>query len=181
MRLAIVGASARSACDSALRDGFEVVGADQFADRDLTQLCPTVQIENWQRDLPAWLHQSDADAWMYVGGMENRPDLVEELATCKPLLGTDATALRKIRDPIWLAAECERCGIDYPTTLSSPPSRNEADQWLCKPWASGGGLGICFANQIESYPDNSIFQHYVAAAHEWSALFCISSNSVSVM
>ena len=75
-RLAIVGASVRAAAWSAAGGGYDCLALDMFADADLAGLCPVVKIERFDDRLLGLLAESDVDAWIYAGGMENHPQMV---------------------------------------------------------------------------------------------------------
>jgi predicted ATP-grasp superfamily ATP-dependent carboligase len=82
--------------------------------------------------------------WMYTGGLENRPWLVERMAQRRPLWGNDCAALLKARDPEFLRASARIAGLPAPEChwFFRRPPRNK--RWLVKPrWGVGGG-GIHF-------------------------------------
>lgn len=102
-RLLIVGASTRAAAWSAVRAGFRPTCADQFGDEDLRQVAEVIEAT---RNLPSFavdVSKIVADAWMYVGGMENQPAVLTDIARLKPwvgrLLGCAPPLLSLIRDP----------------------------------------------------------------------------------
>ncbi len=140
MRLAILGASARAAAFSALDAGFEVVAADLFADSDLHARCPTTRIEDWPHGFIGWLEDQQVEGWIYTGGLENHPALVDRLATTRPLLGNAGEHLCLCRDPKVLARLFADAEVPFPMVLNSPPDDEEA--WLIKSRTSAGGLGV---------------------------------------
>src|SRR5205807_493928 len=91
--LLIVGASARSAAFSVLRAGLRPECADLFADADLRARCPVwcappKDYPGGFLDLPAF---AAPGPWLYTGGLENRPELIDELARRRqPLWGNPA-------------------------------------------------------------------------------------------
>jgi hypothetical protein len=119
-RVLVVGGSTRAAAWSARRAGLQPVCADLFADLDTRQIAEVVHVRDYPCSLPQDVAHINADGWFYTGGIENHPDLVEQMdrpdASYGPLLGTSAAALRLIRDPFWLSA-----GGDPSTKC---PSRN---------------------------------------------------------
>lgn len=140
MRLAILGASARAAASSAIDAGFEVVAADLFADSDLRERCPTTRIEDWPNGFAGWLDDQQVQGWLYTGGLENHPALVDRLATSCPLLGNSGESLRLCRNPEALARLFAAADAPFPKVRTSPP--NDGDPWLIKSRTSAGGLGV---------------------------------------
>ncbi len=81
---------------------------------------------------------------MYGGGLENRPDLVGQLADGRELLGTPAQLLDAVRDPWAVGTAARAAGARAPETRSvdDPPARAESIGWLRKPRRGGGGRGV---------------------------------------
>ncbi|MCK4449663.1 MAG: ATP-grasp domain-containing protein, partial [Anaerolineae bacterium] len=135
---------------SAVRGGHRVITLDYFGDRDQRAL---VENHALLRDfgLPfsaeGLLQASrrlDFEAVVYISNLENHPEVVEELARERILLGNGPVVLRQVRDWRTLRAFCREAGISCPTTLL-PGEEKEADltvRWLRKPVRSGGGHGI---------------------------------------
>jgi predicted ATP-grasp superfamily ATP-dependent carboligase len=137
-----VGASARAAAFSALGAGFEVVAADLFADADLKQACPATRIEHYPQGFVEWLARTDCDAWLYTGGLENHPALVERMASERPLLGNGGPALRRVRNPLELQEEMCAAGLRFPETLNDAAGLPLDGSWLCKTYRAAGGIGV---------------------------------------
>src|SRR5687767_10917006 len=102
--LLILGASARAAASSAARAGFAPRAADLFADADLAALCRVTRIDDYPGEFPAAARKFPPSPWMYTGGLENYPELVDQIAAERPLLGNSGSVLREVRDPFKLAA-----------------------------------------------------------------------------
>ena len=153
-RLLIIGASARAAAE--LSRASDLHTCDLFADHDLQQVAnadcipqsefPTGFVE-WATSPKVAGTEGRNSArqceWMYTGGIENSPNIVEEISSTHSLLGCDAATLRSVRDPFGfekLIRESEIRGIRalsvarFDETLPLPH--------LIKPFASCGGLGI---------------------------------------
>jgi len=141
-KLAIVGASARAAAFSALRAGFEVEAADFFADADLQRVCPVKRISGYPDAVAEWLAETECDAWLYTGGMENHPELVDSLASLRPLLGNDGDSLRAVRDPLALQEALASAGLQFPQTRASAAGLPLDGSWLCKTYRGAGGAGV---------------------------------------
>ncbi len=140
-RVLIVGASARWAAESASRAGWTVVAADRFADQDLRAVC-----RHWLRwngsapRLHAWLANHPFDRWMYLGGLEHRPHLIEAIGRGRRLAGTPPEALDAVRHPRRWADLVRRAGwspLLVCLERESPPQPTGA--WLEKPLRGAGG------------------------------------------
>lgn len=79
---------------------------------------------------------------MYCGALENHPDLVASLARDRRLLGCNADTLRQVRNPVEVAQALETIHDTGPRVFDRRPRRSDAQRWLFKPLASGGGRGI---------------------------------------
>ncbi|MCA9235749.1 MAG: ATP-grasp domain-containing protein, partial [Planctomycetales bacterium] len=126
--------------------GFAVAAADRFADADLAAACGgserVARIQPSDAALVEWLRGSGADAWIYGGPLENRPELVDALAAVKPLWGVAGEALRRVRCPERLAAAVRRAGWRFPEFTRSPAGLPTDGSWLLKRDRSGGGSGV---------------------------------------
>ena len=142
MRLAIVGASARAAACSALEAGHRVVAADLFADADLVASCPATRITDWPQGFGPWLASQECDGWLYTGGLENYPDLVDQWAAVRPLLGAGGPVLGLVRNTTTLAKMLTTADVAFPMTLPALPDQEPVGQWLVKPLRSSGGGGV---------------------------------------
>jgi predicted ATP-grasp superfamily ATP-dependent carboligase len=140
--LLIVGASVRAAARSAQRAGLPVAAADLFADRDLAAICPATRLRSYGGDLEALLSSSPADHWMYAGGLENEPGLIERLVRLKPLLGNPAEVIRHVREPGQLSRGLAAAGLPAAETRASPDGLPRDGSWLVKPRRSCGGRNI---------------------------------------
>jgi hypothetical protein len=81
-------------------------------------------------------------AWCYTGAVENHPDLIDAIARVHPLAGNPGDVVRRLRDPVHLAAAARAAGLSFPKTISSPDRIPLDGTWLVKPLASAGGRGI---------------------------------------
>ena len=178
-RLAIVGASVRAAAQSALRAGFEVVGADLFADADLDGVCPVTKIEGYPHGLADWLAEQDVDAWMYTGALENYPDLVDLMATLKPLWGVSGAALRRCRDPLVLQEVFAQSGVAFPETLSPGTPPTDGGVWLAKTYRHAAGVGVW---RYGEHPDNaSVYTQRFAEGGSLAAVFALSADAAVLL
>ncbi len=144
----ILGASARAAIHSARRAGLTPHAADLFADRDATAYA-TVRCCDLA-DYPDGLERL-ADAfppmpWLYTGGLENHPDLVDRIAAKRPLLGNAGEVLRKVRGEAAFEEMRDRI-----TGIPQVVTNGAADpnvKWLRKSYGSSGGLGVAWATDL---------------------------------
>jgi len=140
--IAVVGASARAAAFSILRTGRSAPTADLFADADLAQYCPTTKISPYPEGIADWLAATNVDAWLYTGALENHPDLVDRLATIRPLLGNSGEALRRCRDPWELQTVLRKNGLYFPETRAPGARLPTEGSWLCKTYRASSGSGV---------------------------------------
>lgn len=143
--LLIIGASSRAAAQSARRAGFFVAAADLFADVDLAEICPARRIADYPREFGEVLRQQPNCGWLYTGGLENYPDLIDQWAKLCPLLGNGGEVLRRVRDPAQVAACLKSAGLLCPAVetdwyrFADVPAK---ESWLRKPRKSAAGEGI---------------------------------------
>lgn len=140
--IAIVGASVRAAVFSALRAGFAPIGMDRFADWDLRLRAVAARVDRYPEGFEAALAGHRFGAWMYTGGLENHPDLVDRLASKVPLWGTPGSALREVRDPFQWGRAFVAAEIPCPVPRSRPEGLPDDGSWLIKPLRGSGGAGI---------------------------------------
>jgi len=139
--LLLVGASARSAAFSASLAGYQPAAIDLFADVDLDECCP-VELWDYQTEsLLGLARRLPSGPWLYSGGLENRPHLVQLLATERQLYGNGCQTLAEVRNPWKLAAVLGKhaCRV---AKLSEPLGARVARKWVRKPLRSAGGSGV---------------------------------------
>jgi predicted ATP-grasp superfamily ATP-dependent carboligase len=161
-RLIVLGASARAAAQSAARAGFEPHAIDLFADRDLVAMCPAVRIERYPAGFLPALAAAPEATWIYTGGLENYPRLVERMAGVRPLWGNSGASLRGVRDPWRLSRVLADEGFRVPD-LWSPGIDRGGGKWLVKPRLGSGGLGVRWASESDfaSAGGRHVTQQYV--------------------
>jgi predicted ATP-grasp superfamily ATP-dependent carboligase len=143
--LLILGASTRAAAFSALRAGLTPWCADLFGDADLAARCPVrlVPRSAYPHGLAALAAQGPPGApWMYTGGLENHPRLVEAITRERPLWGSGPAVLLAVRDPDRLSAAVAPAGWSMPAVRWRPDDVPRDGSWLVKPAAGSGGTGI---------------------------------------
>jgi uncharacterized protein len=141
-KIAVVGASARATAFSLLRAGCEVVAADLFADADLARACKVSRITNYPEGPADWLAETQCDAWLYTGALENHPDLIDRMAKIRPLLGNKGEVLQTVRDPMLLQEWCEHLSFNLPETKPCDGTHPGEGEWLHKTGQGGNGSGV---------------------------------------
>jgi predicted ATP-grasp superfamily ATP-dependent carboligase len=164
-QLLIVGASVRAAAQSAHRAGFSVVAADLFADADLKEIATACRVDDYPDGLEPVAIQQPCRSWMYTGGLENYPALVDRIAREKKLLGNQGETLRRVRNPFRVAAALEGWGLCRPQVARSIMDIPLGDTWLAKPRRSCGGSGINFVSEglrSSARGGGHYFQQYIS-------------------
>jgi predicted ATP-grasp superfamily ATP-dependent carboligase len=143
--LLILGASARAAAFSALRSGYQPWCVDLFADVDLQQRCTITRLaERYPEGFQRFIEGEVPGPWLYAGGLENWPRLVERWAQHRPLWGNRETALSASRDPAHINALLRSQNMPVPALHDEGQRLPTSGRWLLKPRRSAGGIGIRF-------------------------------------
>lgn len=152
--LLIVGASCRAMAEAAHRAGIRAATIDLFADRDTEQWTDfNFRIETLP-DAPRQLDRIDLDSidgWLFAGGMENHPEIIDIISTKLPLLGSSPSSCNQaMRWPLETKPTPQEC---FRIPESHPPhhpkldlEENESDNLLRKPLKSAGGFQIATAS-----------------------------------
>ncbi|TVS14290.1 MAG: ATP-grasp domain-containing protein [Planctomycetaceae bacterium] len=194
--LVIVGASARAAAESARQAGFITAAADLFGDRDLLEISNWIGIQDYPLGVIQAVSRLPHGPWLYTGGLENHPDLVDGVAAGRPLLGNPGPVLRAVRDPFRLADFLQHQGFDTPKILRPLPSASAAGRWLRKPWHSSGGRGIQVVSQAaenqravasradeaiaESHDGECFYQQWIDGS-SYSGVFVANQGSATLI
>lgn len=157
-----IGASVRALTQSLAASGHRVIAADLFNDLDLQRFAvQTQQIERYPHDLLRLVDQVEADAFTYTGGLENEPDLIDQLAQRLPLIGNPGPILRRVRNPVLLNETLARAGFHMPSMATHVPD-GATGAWLRKSAASSGGLRVNWSHPDDSLGPGEYFQAFVA-------------------
>lgn len=140
--LLILGASVRAAAQSAARAGWRPICGDLFLDADLPDTAVGQVARSFPRDLVRIAEGSPPAPWMYTGGLENYPRLVDRISRGRELLGTSAEALRRVRDPFEVARVLGRHGLLFPECRTTNDGLPADGTWLRKHRRSSGGLRV---------------------------------------
>lgn len=208
-RVLLAGISTRAAAESAAGAGFAVTALDAFGDLDQH---PGVRALSLPRDLHRRFTARSAagaaraiegDAVVYLSPFENHPAAVRALSAHRVLWGNPPDVLRRVRDPLQLAASLARRGFAVPrvivggssrpasaeryaTATAPPPDRRSATEspaatgWLLKRRASGGGRGVRAANAGTSPGRGAYLQERIDGA-PGSVVFAAASGRATVL
>lgn len=173
--IAVAALSARMLAEAARDDGFDVVALDLFGDVDTRRACsqwlPIGRPDTLHIDdalvLAALgtLAQRGAQGWIVGSGFEGRPELLERGAALLPLIGTQADAVRRVRDPRTFFDFLDAKGIAHPPISMTAPV--DAAGWLVKDanGCGGGHIRRWVPKQgelpIDSVPAQRYFQREV--------------------
>lgn len=174
-RLILVGASVRACAVSAIKAGFAPEAFDLFADADLRALCPTSCLVNSYGDLDT-VFSAGPEPWMYTGGLENRPRLVDRLARKRPLWGVSGQPLRQARRPWHWCALLRDAGFTVPDWVSQEGAR------LVKPLAGAGGKGVePWLSSRKPAPWRAFLQERIGGDCSVAGLYCALENRVILL
>lgn len=148
--LLILGASTRALAQSAARASYQPWCADLFADQDLRAIAQVRPITRYPAEFLRAIEEAPAAPWVYTGGLENYPLLVERLAKKRQLWGNGLHALRAARSPLLVQQIARMSGLrplaillaDAGNDRMIEHSRDVRDCFLVKPLRSAGGMGI---------------------------------------
>jgi predicted ATP-grasp superfamily ATP-dependent carboligase len=140
--LVILGASVRAAAASACRAGLTPYCGDLFADVDLRGVAVAVRVTDYPEGLADVARSAPPGWWMYTGGLENHPDLVDRIAAERPLAGNCGDVLRRVRDPLEVSSVLREAGLAVPAVSLDSADVPRDGSWLCKPLRSAGGRDI---------------------------------------
>jgi hypothetical protein len=142
----IVGVSTRAAAESAARAGFRVTAIDGYADLDQH---PSVRALSMRRDvgrsatargIARAAAPIECDGVVYLSPFENHPRAVATLGLGRALWGNSPEVLRRVRNPLLLAATLRKHGLAAPNVRLNDP--NDPNDWIAKPLRSGGGQRV---------------------------------------
>jgi predicted ATP-grasp superfamily ATP-dependent carboligase len=99
-------------------------------------------MDDYPGALVPWAATVSPGPWMYTGGLENRPGLVNRLARGRPLWGNPAEVLKRARSPFFVAELLDRESLPCPRVRRCLDGRADSGRWLIKPLAGTGGVGV---------------------------------------
>jgi uncharacterized protein len=193
--LGVAALSARVLAEAASDDGFEVVALDLFGDADTRRACAQwsllgtpgsmrIDADRLEAALRALARRGDVAGWIAGSGFEGRSDLLERGAALVPLLGTQAAAVRQVRDARAFFAFLDGKGIAHPEVRATAPG--DAAGWLVKDAHGCGGGHIrraaapAGAHSGEPVPAHGYFQREVVGT-PMSATFIADGRDACVL
>lgn len=179
--LLLVGASTRAAAFSALRAGLRPRCCDLFADADLQARCPATRLAG--RYPHAFLDPiGDAvpGPWMYTGGLENWPGLVDRLARRRRLWGNDGDTLRSVREPQEWTRVVREAGLSAPVCRVGGAHPTRSGRWVLKPLRGSGGAKVRFWDR-ERVPDTGSFLQEHIEGESRAALFAADGRRATLL
>lgn len=168
----IVGASVRAMASSARRAGYRVIAIDLFGDEDLRALADFVHVvpfDDYPMGIRTFLSAYPEVPLSYTGGIENAPELIEQLARHHPLWGNNASITSRVRDVFELFPRLRESGFSSPSLCRQPPLDAKDKAWLRKPHRSAGGIHVAVWDQ-RTVGDDEYLQEYISGT-SYSSLF----------
>jgi predicted ATP-grasp superfamily ATP-dependent carboligase len=167
-----------------VRAGFQPVAADRFGDDDLKWIAPATRIADYPNGLLAWLRQLEPKpaGWMYTGGLENHPQLVDAMAAICPLWGNHGAVLHEVRSPWRLAEVLGAAGLPFPEIRRSPDGLPRDGSWLVKTGRGAGGTGVnSLTEEYSSEADLVPFFQRRVAGEPASAVFVAADRTATLL
>ncbi len=188
----IAAISGRALAAAARRAGYRPLVADLFCDTD------TVALAEMAAKLPGDLRAgidgervidtlrrlADGEVPVAVvlgSGFERKPELVDEIASQFPLAGCRGQAIRRVKDPRSLAADCAELGIPHPEFRWN--TRPDPQGWVAKAVGGAGGAHVQSGSSLtqnSSWREGRYFQRFVHGVSV-SALFVGNGESARIV
>lgn len=168
--LLIAAISGRALAAASRRAGYRPLVADFFCDTDTIALAErAVKLPgNLQHGIDGariietlrQLAGNERPVAVILGsGFEGRTEIVDEIARHFPLAGNGSAAIRRVKDPQSLAADCAELGIPHPAFQWEPPV--DPESWVIKKAGGAGGSHVKRANG-EALTTGHYFQRFVS-------------------
>ncbi len=187
----LVGASIRAAAESAFRGGFDVLGIDQFGDRETIQACRRFwslpSCENDTRNLMMALRKSASESRLppatktklpkciVVGGLNlgtgDRSGLIDQLDRWVPVVGAKPILVPAsgLQEASQLAKIAANAGATFPAVCHDGVRLDEKPgRWLIKDLRSSGGLSVRWLTESAPFSTNGLSANGTIA-QQWKA------------
>ncbi len=185
----VVAYSARALASSAANAGFAPLSIDVFGDEDTREtsrasitldggLMNGLTPDKVAGAVEALTRAYDPIGLVYGAGFEHQPETLAAIALKAPVLGNDAQALKRAKDPLALAELCEANKIRHPPIAFGLPDQPEL--WLVKRRGGAGGAHIAVAQDASCASPECYFQRRVAGS-SISALFLASERKAEIV
>lgn len=189
----LIGASVRSAAQSARAGGFKVIGLDQFGDRDTIAACHEfAALDDAPRVAELLLRYPDAPV-IQVGGLSGLDNWLVVNPVARPRLSISLDTVQKLAMPDILRNLARQSGFRFPETseandvtirrlirertMASAPVRR---RWLFKPTGGSGGVGIHWFHPDFRPQSPGWFQEWVPG-RSFGATLRIRSGSTNLL
>ena len=193
----LVGASVRSAAQSARNARYRVIGIDRFGDVDTRQSCHEFATfgelaKLSPREFERWATGNARSKLLPVGGIHGAGvRIVNRLERTSTPIGPSRDQVRRLADTCWLRETAMQAGIGFPSTLSWGGCRPRMDRksgltnsarngWLLKSSdasaPSSGGLGVRWATDAPSATSSCSSQ---TVLQRWTAGRCFGASYFS--
>jgi uncharacterized protein len=181
--ITIVGSSARAAAFSAVRAGFSIRAADLFADVDLRRASTATAVTDYPAGLEAVLIGSQPGGWIYTGGLENSPSLIDRWSRLRPLWGNSGEALRRVRRPELLAAAMQQAGMNAPRVEFDSRQVRRNGSWLIKGLRSSGGVHVSVWNELtpDPSPESDHYFQELISGTPCSAVYVAARGTAAML
>jgi uncharacterized protein len=119
-----------------------------------------------------WIGAELPGPWLYTGGLENRPYLVERMARRRPLWGNDCSVLLRARDPGLVRGAAVAAGLPAPE-IKDFFRRTPGGRWLVKPiWGFGEPIHFWTAADADDRPSPLLYLQEFIEGESQAAVFC---------
>ena len=215
--LLVIGIDAAALAVSARRAAYTVYAVDFFGDQDIRRVsreslsvitqkpgksCGLVRGDYSPDKLLSLAKKLHAihkiDGTLLASGLEDSPQVLEELNDLIPIVGNPLETIRKVRDKPEFFHELKRLAIPHPETMlaisleeGKQAAKDIGYPVITKPNESSGGTGIRRANNREeltkAYKQTAIssqevlIQEFVAGDHASVSLLASRKGSVRVL
>jgi predicted ATP-grasp superfamily ATP-dependent carboligase len=159
----IAALSGRALAELACKAGYRPLVADLFGDMDTRRHAEAVRVLRGNLmdgpdpgDLIAALSDLAQSAeeppigLVCGAGFEQRPEILDDLASRWPLLGCSADVVKRAKNPASLARLCAELDIPHPALRFDAPA--EPEGWVAKSIGGSGGWHICDARSAAESP-----------------------------
>lgn len=138
----IIGACVRPAAFSARRAGFSPIACDLFGDLDLRACCPSEVVRRYPGGFVTFARRAAPLPWIYTGGLENYPRVVDRISQWHPLYGNRGATLHQVRDPRRVGEVLSSAGLNCPSWSENGDEVPRDATWVRKTIRSAGGGGV---------------------------------------
>lgn len=167
-RVLAAGVSVRSLARSAIADGYAVLTADGYGDRDLIEASPEpvrhLTLSPFEPGVIADHLTMPYDAVAYTSNFENHPEALEILARGRVILGNTPAVLRDVRRAERVQAVLATAGLPAAAVYAGAGDAGmhaPGRELLAKPRRSGGGTGVRHWHPDDLLLEGELLQEWV--------------------